>query len=117
MKKKTIFFVLLGLGISYFFWLKITHIPIPCIFRKITGLRCPGCGITTMIMRSAKLDFSGAFAANPFLFVTAPLLLGELVYYVVLRSRGKSLPRWNDRLTICYTVALCAFGIMRNIGI
>ncbi len=108
--------IVAGAGLCYFLWLKITHIPIPCLFRKITGFRCPGCGITTMIMRTARLDFAGAFSANPFLFVTAPLLLAELIYYTVLRAREKSLPRWNRCFVDLYAVALCVFGVVRNAG-
>lgn len=107
--------IFLGLGIGYFIWLKLTGLAIPCLFRKTTGWLCPGCGITTLILSLAKLDFPGAYHANPFLFVTAPLLLAELGYSFVLRRRGKKLPKWNNVLVLFYCTALCIFGVLRNI--
>ena len=79
MKKKAgTIWTVLAVGVIYFCWLKVTGIGIPCIFRKITGWYCPGCGITTLILCISEQDFVGAFWANPFLFVTSPFLLGEL---------------------------------------
>ncbi|MCD7831374.1 MAG: DUF2752 domain-containing protein [Firmicutes bacterium] len=114
--KKQLFAVLLiiGIGICYFVWLKLTGIPIPCVFYKLTGFKCPGCGVTTMIMCLSSLDFEGAFSSNPFLFLTGPLLLAELIYYFYIRTIGKRLPRWNERALIVYTAALCVFGAVRN---
>lgn len=106
---------MLGLGIAYYIWIRITGLAIPCIFRKVTGWRCPGCGITTLILCVLDFDFSGAFNANPFLFVTGPVLMAELVYYFWIREKRKPLPRWNHWFIILYTAALCIYGILRNI--
>lgn len=38
------------IGMLYAVFIKITGISIPCLFREITGLKCPGCGITTFFM-------------------------------------------------------------------
>lgn len=107
--------LLLGLGFLYFLWLRVTHLSIPCIFRTITGFLCPGCGITTMILSLAELDFQRAFHANPFLFITGPLLLMELLYFFILQWMEKKLPKWNERLVILYGIALCIFGFCRNL--
>lgn len=45
----------------------------PCGFLVATGYPCPGCGLTTAFSYMARLDFIGAFSANPFgilLFLT-----------------------------------------------
>lgn len=107
--------IFLGLGIGYFLWLKLTGLAIPCLFRKITGWLCPGCGITTLLLSLAAFDFTGAYQANPFLFLTGPLILAELGYYFFLQLRRKKLPAWNNTLLIIYCCALCLFGVMRNI--
>lgn len=80
---------MLGLGTAYYIWLRLTGLAIPCVFRMITGWKCPGCGITTLILCIAKFDFAGAFQANPFLFVTGPALLLEIGYSFWQRGEKK----------------------------
>ena len=104
-----------ALGVAYFIWLRLTGIAVPCVFYKITGWQCPGCGITTLFYRLGKLDFAGAFHANPFLFVTGPFLLAEIIYDFVLRSKEMMIPKWNQVLVWCYCGALVVFGVLRNL--
>lgn len=116
MKKKAgRIWIVLAVGAIYFVWLKLTGIGIPCIFHKITGWYCPGCGITTLILCISKLDFAGAFRANPFLFVTSPFLIAEFAAEWMRIRKGKNMPDWNEKLLIVYVVCLCLFGIWRNI--
>ena len=107
-------FVVFGLGIGYFIWLRLSGPAIPCLFRKITGWLCPGCGITTLILCLARLDLAGAFAANPFLFVTWPLLAAGILYSSHLQKQRKDLPKWMEWLLMAYTIGFCIFGIFRN---
>lgn len=79
-----------------------------------TGLKCPGCGITTMLVSLLSLEPSGAFHANVFLFCTSPLLIAELIYSYILSKKHRRLPIWNSCLLLAYTAALCAFGVLRN---
>ena len=37
---------------------------IPCLFRMVFGIACPGCGITRAYISLLKLDFGQAFAYN-----------------------------------------------------
>lgn len=106
---------LLFFGFCYYVWIRMTGLCIPCIFRLITGLKCPGCGITTMIMRLSMLNFRGAFIANPFLFITAPFLAFELIYAYIKKEKSEKLPRWNTILLYLYLALLLIFGIVRNI--
>lgn len=39
--------------------------PVPCIFNKLTGLSCPGCGNTRAVLALLRLDLIGAFTYNP----------------------------------------------------
>jgi succinate-acetate transporter protein len=43
-------------------------LPLFCPFKAITGIPCPGCGMTRAILSMTKGDFHGAFAFNPFSF-------------------------------------------------
>ena len=38
----------------------------PCGFLELTGVLCPGCGLTTSFSHMVRLDFVGAAHANPF---------------------------------------------------
>jgi len=44
-----------------------------CPFKALTGLPCPGCGMTHAFLALGRLDFAGAFAANPLAFPLAAL--------------------------------------------
>ena len=52
--------VFLLLGLAYFLLTQLTPLRIPCIFQKITGFACPGCGMTHLCMQLLRLDFAGA---------------------------------------------------------
>ncbi len=117
MRKTTkVLLTVLGWGIAYYVWLKIGGPAIPCLFRKMTGWKCPGCGITTMFLNLLELDLAGAYQANPFLFVTGPFLLVELLYLVILSYKERGIPKWNEWVLGIYTCALIIFGILRNIS-
>lgn len=88
----------------------------PCMFRYITGFKCPGCGVTTMFTALASLDFKTSFNANPFLFVTAPFLCGEIIYRIYLKCSNMKCNKAREAAVICYGIALCIFGIVRNLA-
>lgn len=102
-------------GVLYYCFVKMTGTGIPCFFHLITGLKCPGCGISTMLMTLIEGDFQAAFTANPFLLVTLPLLLFELGFSFWLEWNEERQPKWNNILLIIYIVLLVLFGILRNI--
>jgi len=107
--------IFLILGMLYYCFVKLTGIGIPCFFHLITGLKCPGCGISTMLMKLVEPDIAGAFAANRFLFITAPFLLFELIYACCLSWQKRKQPEWNSTLLTAYAVCLVLFGIVRNL--
>ena len=45
-----------------------------CVFYKVTGIPCPGCGSTRAYLAAAGLRFGEAFKMHPLWPVTAPLL-------------------------------------------
>ncbi len=88
---------------------------IPCIFHRITGFKCPGCGITGLFVALSRFDFKSAFNSNRFIFVTSPFLLTELLYAFVLKLRKKKMPGWNEKALMIYVFLLIGWGILRNI--
>lgn len=46
-----------------------------CPFRALTGLPCPGCGMTRAFLALGRLDIAEAFSQNPLSLPLAALLL------------------------------------------
>ena len=60
-----------------------------CLLRELTGLPCPGCGITTSLLALGRGDVAACWAANPAGLVVAGLLAGQAVVAAdVLRGRS-----------------------------
>ena len=87
---------------------------IPCLFHRITGFKCPGCGITTLCTSLLRFDIRAAFKANPFVFVTLPFIGGELIFAELCLLTGKKNPGFNQVLLTIYIVLLIIWGIARN---
>lgn len=118
-RKKTFWgiFVLLACGMLYAVFVSATGIAIPCVFHRITGLWCPGCGITRMFIRLFRLDIYGAFRSNPLLFITLPLLAAAIIrrLYTLKKYGDRRKDKWIEKCLIAYVVILIAYGVLRNI--
>ncbi len=90
---------------------------IPCLFRLVTGLQCPGCGVSRMCMALLRLDLRAAWQANPALLCLMPLLLaivGDMVARYVRTGSGAA-RGWSLVATWVAIGVLLIFGIVRNI--
>ena len=103
--------IILVYGILYIF----TKQGLPCIFHKITGLYCPGCGITRMFISLFKLNIYQAFRYNPLVFI---LLIMSTLYFLVdslkygITKAHINLPK---SIYIILLIIVIGFGILRNI--
>ena len=108
--------VLLG-GCAYTLLRIKTGFAIPCFFHLLTGLNCPGCGVTRMLISLFKLDFSDAFNYNAGMFCFLPILLLLFAYwlYRYIRYGIKKSPKPID--VACWVIVgiLLAWGVVRNI--
>ncbi len=109
--------ILLGIGMLYAFFSILTGLRIPCVVHALTGLYCPGCGVTRMCLSLLRLDFQTAFSCNPLLFVTLPLLGGILAYilYRYIRYGDCRTGKAGTALLLTLIVLFLAFGILRNL--
>ncbi|MBQ7500166.1 MAG: DUF2752 domain-containing protein [Clostridia bacterium] len=103
-------------GVLYFIFIESTSLYIPCVFRLLTGLCCPGCGVSHMISDIAHLRFADAAAEN---YCAAGLaVMWALIGIVYLIFRPESLKK-NGKLLkfflIFSVVILIIFGVVRNI--
>lgn len=106
-----------AVGLVYIFWCRLTHLAIPCLFHKITGFYCPGCGVSRMFIELSRLNFSGAFYNNRLLIGLLPILsvflIGSGIRYV---KEGKTEQgRFEKSVFIVMLIFLLAFGVLRNV--
>ena len=107
--------LLCGCAYSVFFYK--TGIGIPCLFHLITGFKCPGCGITRMLISMMHLDFAAAFHYNAVVFCMLPVLLLLLIYCIVRYIRYGTHKIGKAAEVICWILvcALLIWGIVRNV--
>lgn len=112
----------LGLAVAfcviYLIFGDMLGVYVPCIFRKITHLYCPGCGITRMLAAILTGDFYQALRYNPLICILLPLVIVYLVDYLINQARGQKslLVRTPNWVWILMIVALVIYGIMRNLS-
>ena len=108
--------IILGIGLAYLLFVLLSGFRIPCVFYELTGLKCPGCGITRMIVSIARFNFTDAFRYNPFLFITGPFIL---IYLAISEAKyvlygNRKMGNWEIFILIELTLAI-AYGVLRNI--
>lgn len=59
-----------------------------CVFRRVTGVPCPGCGMTRAHLVALSLDFGRAFYYHPLWPLPALLFLAQIFFPAgIFRSR------------------------------
>lgn len=104
------------LGIACLIWLRMGGPSVPCVFYKLTGLECPGCGVTRMILALSRLDLAAAMKANAFLTVTLPYLIALLLYSAYKWIRNEKADAKAEAAAAVYCIGLVIFGILRNLA-
>lgn len=66
--------------------------PVICPFRLLTGLPCPGCGLTRSWVYLAHGQWGDSFVAHPFGVVAVALVLALVVAVVAARVRRGPAP-------------------------
>lgn len=109
--------IIIAAGLLYYVLNRYTGFAIPCYIRKLTGLYCPGCGITGMLIDLIHLDFFGAFTHNQMLFISLPFIIYIIVKvsvgYIV---HGTTKLKKADNIMVYVMIALfLIFFVIRNI--
>lgn len=94
----------------------------PCVFAEITGLPCPGCGLTRATSSLLQGDWRTSWQFHPFagvFLLIAPLVAaGALLRPVrveALATQVETLER-RTKLPAIILVALVCFGLLRMLG-
>ena len=65
---------------------------LPCIIKSLTGVSCPGCGMTQAFLAAIRLDFATAFAHHK-MFWSLPVL-----YLCFLKDGTLFSARWANAM-------------------
>jgi len=103
--------VILCAGLFYGYVLLPLGICIPCPFYRITGLRCPGCGITNFCRAILHGRFAEAPAYNWGLTLSAPAILWLLMSHWREWDR-----RRENAVGVGLLIFLLGWGVFRNIA-
>ena len=122
MKKRTLRVVLFLSAAAaviclYTFIMDKTGHGLPCIFRKVTGFRCPGCGNTHALHCLARLEFAQALRWNALMPLEA-VFAAWLVTSTSLRyiKTGKYiLTTGSEKVNIAFLAVILLWWIVRNI--
>jgi|GEM_PF-155140 len=107
--------VIIGIvGFIYYLIHRFTGFGIPCLFHRLTGLRCAGCGVTHMFADMAQLRLRDAFHDNQFMFITWPIVVGEFIYIGYMNEIGRDISRANKAGICIYIAAMLLFMAARN---
>ena len=82
-----------------------------CPIKALTGLNCPGCGITRMFVALFHGNIYQAFRYNPLVFIELPIIAILILLY---RFNKKSRKVVNI-LFIILLVMTIVYGVLRNI--
>lgn len=109
--------LVLLVGLLYYFFISFTDLKIPCLFFSLTGLYCPGCGITRMAIALLHFDFLTAFYYQPVILCSSlplGLCFGAMALQYV--KIGKTtLSRWQNIILWLTIVSLIVFCFYRNL--
>jgi hypothetical protein len=85
----------------------------PCLFYKLTGLYCPGCGSTRMLYWLVHGHPLLAMRENALAMLVLPWVVWRLGVQMLASPRGRE--RWNWRWGMGFAGVLVAFMVARNV--
>lgn len=105
LKLSVLSFFLLFLG----FW---TFLGVGCPIRRVTGMICPGCGMTRAWLAVLRLDISSAFRFHPMFWGVPVFILFALYDFHLIPVRWINIfimAALGLGIIVCYLLRLTAF--------
>lgn len=104
-------------GFAYAVFVQVTQLSIPCVFHRLTGYLCPGCGITRLAMATLHGDFEAAKQANTFIWYLFPFAAVYASYRLLkyVRNNDTGFSVLEIVLLMIVMVMTLAWGVYRNI--
>lgn len=94
MNRKAVFWKIMFTFMFAFFVTAAYCMHIPCIYKTLFGIPCPGCGMTRAVLSALRLDFKSAFSYHP-MFFTLPVCW----LYIMFDGKFFNIV-WLDRLVL-----------------
>ena len=90
-----------------------------CPFHNMTGLNCPGCGMTRGLHQLLHGHFLTALNHNALLLILLPILGYALASNAFMVIRGRGLPRPAMKPVYLHTLSwvMIVFWVLRNIPV
>lgn len=112
---KQIGFILI-LGEIYLTIVLTTGYGIPCLFYKLTGWKCPGCGMTRAVTEIWKGNFKEALKYNFLSLTILPFICLYLLYRLVHEElhNGEGFHTWEYAVLIGLLIVIIGYAYMRN---
>ena len=109
--------VLLAAGLLYAAFCLTFGRGLSCPFYTLTGLQCPGCGVSRLCLALLRGDVRAAWGFNPGLMAAAPfiaVLFGASAVRYVKTGQTKD-ARWQSAGLWAVCAWLLIWGVWRNI--
>lgn len=98
-----------GLGLDL---LASPGLGVPCPFQAITGLGCPGCGMTRALLLVSQLQWIPALRMNPLVFLLLGFAVLSLAEYIAKRSPSTRPGEASRHACLPERFAIPAVGLM-----
>lgn len=84
---------------------------VPCLLRRVTGIPCPLCGMTTSVTAATHAHLGQALAANP---AGVLVVVAAIALLVLHRADRVTVPGWllPAGLSLMWLFELFRFGIL-----
>ena len=108
--------VFLLAGVVYIALFRIFGHGVPCLFRRATGLLCPGCGMSRALGAISRGDIRQAMEYNILSVTLLPIILLYLLFRAIRYIKtGYDSFRIPELLFLLVCIGICAFYfVMRN---
>ncbi|MBQ7338227.1 MAG: DUF2752 domain-containing protein [Clostridia bacterium] len=69
-------------------YLVLFALGIGCPIKYVTGISCPGCGMTRACLAALRLDFDAAFTYHPLWVTLLPVAFAALFFYAKQKKKA-----------------------------
>lgn len=116
---KAAFTLALLLAAGGLYYLEIIYVGygIRCPFEKLTGLSCPGCGVTGMALSIMRGNLAAAWQCNQLTFALIPFYAIFGIQLIAKYIRTGSMRLSRNQSAVLWIIIACylVFGIWRNL--
>lgn len=88
-----------------------------CLFHRVTGLDCPGCGSLRALHELLHGNFAAALHFNAFLVLSLPVFAWLGFRFVARRMKKEPVATFRPVWLWLYLAAFVTFGILRDLPV